>query len=86
MKLTSYLFSFFFFFFLLPGVLEEALLDNDVNGPLTDLLLMLMVAIFYLQESEEEEDDPDVSKGKLHTFSQNKKQLSQLCTCGWLNP
>lgn len=48
-------------------MLEEALLDNDVNGPLTDLLLMLMVAIFYLQESEEEEDDPDVSKGKLHT-------------------
>ncbi|CAC5390665.1 BAZ1A [Mytilus coruscus] len=38
-------------------VLEEALLETDHNGILTDVLLMMMTAIFSLQEQEEAEEE-----------------------------
>lgn len=39
------------------NVLEEALLETDHNGTLTDILLMMMTAIFSLQEEEEAEEE-----------------------------
>ncbi|XP_071081443.1 bromodomain adjacent to zinc finger domain protein 1A-like [Haliotis cracherodii] len=37
------------------GMLESALLDHDVDGPMCDLVQMLLVTVFTLQEEEAEE-------------------------------
>lgn len=36
-------------------MLESALLDHDVDGPMCDLVQMLLVTVFTLQEEEAEE-------------------------------
>ncbi|XP_052058413.1 bromodomain adjacent to zinc finger domain protein 1A-like [Mytilus californianus] len=75
-------------------VLEEALLETDHNGILTDVLLMMMTAIFSLQEQEEAEEE-ELSKqdeavtGVLdnnETDVQDTDQLMELATVCSLTP
>uniref|UniRef100_A0A8D8PWH5 Bromodomain adjacent to zinc finger domain protein 1A n=1 Tax=Cacopsylla melanoneura TaxID=428564 RepID=A0A8D8PWH5_9HEMI len=48
-------------------LLEKALLDSEVEGPLNDLLQMLLSAVYHVLELEEEEmDDSSKSRYVLH--------------------
>ncbi|ESO96438.1 hypothetical protein LOTGIDRAFT_159848 [Lottia gigantea] len=60
------------------GMLESAILDNDTDGPLCDLLQMLLVAIFTLQEEEAEEVAELETESSIRDDDQDESLTNQL--------
>lgn len=74
-------------------VLEEALMETDHNGTLTDILLMLMTAVFSLQEQEEAEEEELSKQDEAvsgvfdnETDVQDTDQLMEMATVCSLTP